>query len=238
MKQDGLKDKLYLNHLWTAWYGNSMKDLVEKPKVQWMGCTYLIPNLIEKLPEWEIFEHYCKLQASLMQARRRWSSRPPFPPNFLSEQQNIFSKTFQFVTIKFFVFFRTNERNQNKKKNLRGCGSFAKKEEIDRHVHKLRWRNKHLSRLIYVDIWNQEYVENILFDFFVIQEMWYAIVLQTVYNEWIIFGVSFVNKWKCLIPKKKKLVFPSNTWETATAATTTATTTAKWPLSYRGDPKC
>ena len=142
-----------------------------------------------------------------MQARRRWSSRPPFPPNFLSEQQNIFSKTFQFVTIKFFVFFRTNERNQNKKKNLRGCGSFAKKEEIDRHVHKLRWRNKHLSRLIYVDIWNQEYVENILFDFFVIQEMWYAIVLQTVYNEWIIFGVSFVNKWKCLIPKKKNWFF-------------------------------
>ena len=36
------------------------------------------------------------------------------------------------------------------------------------------WRNKHLSKFKYADIWNQEYVENILFDFFVIQEIWYS----------------------------------------------------------------
>ena len=38
----------------------------------------------------------------------------------------------------------------------------------------------------------------------------YAIVLVTVYSLRIIFWLSLANKWKCLVPNKNKLVFPSN----------------------------
>ena len=49
-----------------------------------------------------------------------------------------------------------------------------------------------------------------MFDFFIIQEIWYAIVLVTVYNERIVFWLSLVNNWKCLVPNKNKLIFSSN----------------------------
>ena len=129
MKQDGLKDKLYLNHLWTAWYGNSMKDLVEKPKVQWMGCTYLIPNLIEKLPEWEIFEHYCKLQASLMQARRRWSSRPPFPQTFCQNNKTFLAKHFSLLLSSSLFSFEQTKEIKTKKRIWEGVALLLRKKK-------------------------------------------------------------------------------------------------------------
>ena len=102
-------------------------------------------------------------------------------PHLLAEQQNIFSKRFQFFTIEFFVFFRKSESNQNKRKNLWGRGSFAQKAQIPKDTcTRYDWYNKHPSKFIYADIWNQEYVDNIFFDFFVIQEVWYAIVSVTV----------------------------------------------------------
>ena len=59
----------------------------------------------------------------------------------------------------------------------------------------------------------------------------HILVLVTVYNQRIIFRLSLVNKSKCLLPNKKKLVLPSNL-SAATAAATTTTTAAKLPSSY------
>ena len=63
-----------------------------------------------------------------------------FSPHFLEKQQNIFSKRFQFITIKFFFFFRTNKKKNLSKnrQNISERGSFARKEEIERHLHTLR----------------------------------------------------------------------------------------------------
>ena len=53
------------------------------------------------------------------QARRRWwdwgggGALASTPAQFFAEQQNIFSKIFQFVTIKFLVFFRTNKKKES-----------------------------------------------------------------------------------------------------------------------------
>ena len=52
------------------------------------------------------------------QARRRWwdwggGALASSPSQFFAEQQNIFSKIFQFVTIKFLVFFRTNKKKES-----------------------------------------------------------------------------------------------------------------------------
>ena len=55
------------------------------------------------------------------QARRRWwdwgggggAALASSPSQFFAEQQNIFSKIFQFVTIKFLVFFRTNKKKES-----------------------------------------------------------------------------------------------------------------------------
>ena len=49
--------------------------------------------------------------------------------------------------------------------------------------------------------------ENILLDFFIMQEIWYAIVLVTVYNQRIIFWPSLT---KMSSTKQNKFVFPSN----------------------------
>ena len=85
-------------------------------------------------------------------------------------------------------------------------------------------------------LFKSEIRENILLDFFIMQEI-YAIVLVTVYNQGIIFWLSLTNKWKCLVPNKINLFFLQTTWQAATAVTATTTTTAKWPSSYWGDPK-
>ena len=47
------------------------------------------------------------------QARRRWGPGGFSPLHFFAEQQNIFSKRFQLVTTKFFVFFRTSKKKES-----------------------------------------------------------------------------------------------------------------------------